>query len=430
MKNPTPTNYPEVALIQQRMEPCGLKNIPQAVMESFSGFPVSALTTPGESVAVAVGSRGIRHIDTIVFQCIHYLKKHQLKPFIVPAMGSHGGATSNGQVAILEKLGITESSMGVPVLPDMDVDCIGELPDGLPVYFSRSAMAADHVVVINRIKAHTKFKADIESGLCKMLTLGLGKAVGAAEFHRSAIKQSFTIIEQAAEMVSKKTGFLFGLALLEDGYGDTACIETVPPSKLISRERELLKKASSMMARIPFDDLDVLVVDCFGKDISGVGMDPNITGRHRDLLGDTHTSPHVKRIFVRDLSPGSEGNGNGIGLADVTTRRLVDALDLEKTYINSIAAISLEKASIPMYFENDRTCLDVCFKTVGLDAAANARMVRIKDTTHLEYIQASRALEDEIVSNRKLKQITPWAPLMFNQEGNLSRLHPDHGMIE
>jgi hypothetical protein len=414
--------YPEVALIQQSLQMSELEDLPQAVMDSFSAFPFLKETKSGDTVAVAVGSRGIKHIDTVVFHCLQFLKNNGLKPFILPAMGSHGGATPAGQKAVLEKLGVTESAMGVPVLSDMEVVCVGELFHEVKIYCSKLAMEADHIVIINRVKSHTKFEAEIESGLCKMLTIGLGKAKGAAEFHRCAVKESFKIIEQAADVVLKKSGFLFGLALLEDGYGNLAHVEAVTSSALVSREKELLKKASAMMGCIPFDFLDILIVDFFGKDISGIGMDPNITGRHRDIVGDFNKSPHVKRIFVRDLSPGSGGNGNGIGLADVTTTRLVNALDLEKTYINAITAVSPEKASIPMYFEDDRACLDVCAKTIGLDSMNTARIVRIKDTMSLEYLQVSRALEKEILTSAGRKQITPWAPLSFNAKGNLADL--------
>ncbi len=414
--------YPEVALIQQRLEASGLEDLPKAVMDSLSVIPVLNMTKPGDTVAVAVGSRGIRHIDTVLSHCLQFLKNNKLKPFIVPAMGSHGGATPDGQTSVLEKLGITESAMGVPVLPDMDVACIGELSGGLKIYFSKLALDADHIVVINRVKPHTKFKAELESGLCKMLAIGLGKAKGAAEFHQYAVRHSFQIIEPAADVILKETGFLFGLALLEDGHGELAHIEAVPPPMLVAREKELLKKAAAMMGRIPFDSLDLLIVDLFGKDISGIGMDPNITGRHRDIVGDFNKSPHAKRIFVRDLSPGSGGNGNGIGLADVTTHRLVHALDLEKTYINAITAVSPEKASIPMHFGDDRTCIDACFRTIGLDSPENVRMVRIKDTMNLEYLQVSRALEKEILSTGSLKQITPWVRLGFNAQGNLENV--------
>jgi len=301
----------------------------------------------------------------------------------------------------------------------MDVIQLGELPNGLKIYFSKKAVEADHIVLINRIKPHTKFRAEIESGLCKMLTIGLGKAAGAAEFHRCAVQHTFKIIEDAARFLINQTPTLFGLALLEDGYGNLAHVETVFPSSFIEREKTLLPDAAAMMGRIPFDYLDILIIDYIGKDISGIGMDSNITGRHRDIVGDFFTSPHVKRIFVRDLSPASDGNGNGIGLADFTTKRLVDALDMQKTYANALTAISPEKASIPMYFDTDRKSLELCFQTTGIDSTARARVVRIRDTASLGLLQVSKVFEPQILSNPDLERITPWQPLQFDKSDNL-----------
>ena len=281
-------------------------------------------------------------------------------------------------------------------------------------------LEADHLVLINRIKPHTKFKADIESGLCKMMTIGLGKVQGAAEFHQYAVDQGFGIIEDAAKLLIGKLNLLFGLGLLEDGYGRLATVEAVLPDQLIRREKRLLKKASRMMAHIPFDFLDILIIDYFGKDISGIGMDSNITGRHRDIVGDFKTAPNVKRIFVRDLSPGSDGNANGIGLADFTTRRLADRIDKEKTYVNAVTAISPEKAAIPLHFNTDRNCLDACARTTGISEFNQLRVVRIKDTKSLAYLHVSRALESEVRSDPSLSLISPWRQLTFDTSGNLS----------
>ncbi|OIN96834.1 MAG: DUF362 domain-containing protein [Deltaproteobacteria bacterium CG1_02_45_11] len=416
-----PMKYPETALIKQKLYFLTIKDIPAAVFSTLSVLP-SFLINPGETVAVAVGSRGISRIDTVVYYCIKFLKDKGLKPFIVPAMGSHGGATADGQKAVLAKLGITESTMRVPIIADMEVACIGRLPNGVKIFFSKTALKADRIVVINRVKPHTKFSADIESGLCKMLTIGLGQNVGATEFHNGAVCHTFGIIENAAEVVISRTNILFGLALLEDGYGNLGRIEAILPASLIEREKILLKDSAQMMGRIPFDFLDILIIDFIGKEISGIGMDSNITGRHRDITGDFFTAPHPKRIFVRDLSPDSDGNGNGIGLADVTTKRLVDALDLAKTYTNALTAISPEKAAIPIHFNTDRQSLDACVKTLGLESIEKARVVRIRDTATLEFLQISKALEPEVSSNPNVEQITPWQPLRFDENGNLTEL--------
>ncbi len=418
----TPLTYPEMTMVRQKLPTSSLQNVSEAIVSSLSAGPATAGTLPGETVAVAVGSRGIRNIDRVVRHCLDFLKGKTLNPFIVPAMGSHGGSTADGQRAVLARLGITESSMEAPICPEMDVVQLGRLPNGLNIYFSKKAVQADHIVLINRIKPHTKFRAEIESGLCKMLTIGLGKAVGAAEFHRCAIRHTFRIIEDAARFLINQTPILFGLALLEDGYGNLAHVETVFPGALIERDKVLLPDAAAMMGRIPFESLDILIIDFIGKDISGIGMDSNITGRHRDIVGDFYTSPHVKRIFVRDLSPASDGNGNGIGLADFTTKRLVDALDIQKTYANALAAISPEKASIPMYFDTDRKSLEHCIQTTGMDSMATARIVRIRDTASLGLLQVSRVFESQISANPDLEQITPWEPLQFDNNDNLPEI--------
>lgn len=410
--------YPVSAIVRQTLTRSPVKDIPDSIASSVSSL-LSSNFKHGETVAVAVGSRGIDSIASVVYHCIGYLEKMGLKPFIIPAMGSHGGATAEGQIKVLGKLGITETGTGVPILPDMETESIGNLPCGLDIHVSKRALLADHVVVINRIKPHTKFRAEIESGLCKMLTIGLGKEKGATAFHNHAVRHGFGIIEEAAGIVLKKIGLLFGLALIEDGYGNLSKIEAVLPSALICREKELLKDARKMMGSLPFNFLDLLIVDFFGKDISGIGMDSNITGRHRDIVGDFYAYPHAKRIFVRDLSPGSDGNGNGIGLADITTTRLVNGLDMEKTYANAIAAISPEKAAIPVHFDTDRKCLDACAKTLGLDSMENARIVRIKSTKSLEHIQISKALEYEIESNPDIKRISSWEPFKFDENDNL-----------
>ncbi|MFO7667320.1 MAG: lactate racemase domain-containing protein [Desulfobacterales bacterium] len=411
--------YPDTALLSQKLSSFPLTDVSGAVVSSVSPVSSGFNIRHGETVAVAVGSRGINKINSIVYNCVRYLEKIGLKPFIIPAMGSHGGATADGQRKVLEKLGITESEIGVPIHTEMETEIVGKLPCGLNIHISKRALLADHVMVINRIKPHTKFRAEIESGLSKMLTIGLGKEEGASAFHNFAVRNGFGIIEQAAGIVIKKIRLLFGLALIEDGYGNLSKIEAVLPSALIGREKELLKDARKMMGSIPFDFLDLLIVDFFGKDISGIGMDSNITGRHRDIVGDFYASPHAKRIFVRDLSPGSDGNGNGIGLADITTNRLVNGLDMEKTYANAIAAISPEKAAVPVHFDTDRKCLDACAKTLGLDSMENARIVRIKSTKHLEYIQVSKALEPEIESKPNIERVSQWEPLMFDSDDNL-----------
>ncbi len=410
--------YPDMAVVKQKLFSSKLHDIKGTVSSALSNLPGTEIQK-GDTVAVAVGSRGISRIDQVVLSCLQYLKNCEALPFILPAMGSHGGATADGQKSVLAKLGITESSMHVPVVPDMDVECIGRLGCGLEIYFSSRALEADHVILVNRVKPHTKFRADIESGLCKMMTIGLGKAKGAALFHRFAVENGFGIIEKGAGAILAQGRICFGLALLEDGHGELARIDAVPPLEIIDREKKLLKDASEMMGRIPFDSLDLLIVDYIGKSISGIGMDSNVTGRHRDIAGDFYNAPHPRRVFVRDLLPGSDGNANGIGLADFTTNRLVKKMDMEKTYINALTAVSPEKAAIPMHFETDRKVLDACAAGIGRESMRNARVVRIKSTAGLELMQVSRALEQEIVEHPGMDILSSWEPLRFDRDDNL-----------
>lgn len=414
-----------MAFVKQQLFCSGIDDVAETAKTALYELPEHCQTKKGKTVAVAVGSRKIDNIHIVLDQILRFLEQRGFKPFIVPAMGSHGGATAIGQKQVLAKFKITETTMKVPIIADMETKCVATHPSGLKVHVAKAALAADYVVLINRIKPHTKFKADIESGLCKMMTIGLGKAKGAEEFHRYAVKQTFHIIEQSAEILLKKLNVLFGIGLLEDGYGKLARVEAVLPDDLIGREKILLKKAVDMMGSIPFNGIDVMIVDQIGKDISGIGMDSNITGRHRDIVGDIHISPYVKRIFVRDLSPGSDGNGNGIGLADVTTQRLVNRLDIEKTYVNAITAISPEKAAIPIHFDTDQKCLDVCAKTTGVATFEELRIVRIKNTASLKYLQVSKTLEKEILSNRNLKLITPWQKIRFDEFNNLPEFKPE-----
>ena len=412
--------FPEMAPVRQKLHAEMLQDIPAAVDNALQGLHIASVAKPGECVAVAVGSRAISHIPIIVSECVKFLKDRGLKPFIVPAMGSHGGNTPEGELSVLARLGINKSFVSVPILAAEDVVEIGRLDIGIPILMDRRAAEADHIVVLNRVKPHTKFHGPIESGLTKMLTVGLGKGQGAALYHRAAVQQTFGILQDAARHILKSRSVLFGLAILEDGYKNVSRICAVRCENWFEAERTLLEEARFVMPRIPFDPIDLLIVDEIGKDISGIGMDSNVTGRHRDIIGDFYTAPHVKRIFVRDLSPESDGNGNGIGLADVTTRRLVDALDLQQTYTNALTAISPEKAAIPMYFETDRECIEACLNTIGMVKPGAARIIRIKNTATLEMLLVSRTLEGEVRSDPDLQVLGPWEPMAFDDSGNLS----------
>jgi hypothetical protein len=420
MLSNTVDQLPEMAYIKQSLFRSPITDLSTTIDLAFERGIGEEKIRPGQKIAVAVGSRGIRRIDEIVEKSILFFKGKGAQPFIIPAMGSHGGSTPEGQKAVLAALGITEKTMKAPVISDMEVTRLGENPTGLNIWISKTALAADHIFVINRVKPHTKFKADIESGLCKMLCIGLGKSKGAAEFHRYAVQNGFEIIEASAGFIIRKANILGGLAVLEDGYGDLSRLEVLPPPDFIDREKQLLKKAYEMMGSIPFDPIDILMIDFFGKDISGIGMDSKVTGRHRDITGDFSFAPRVKRIFVKALSPGSDGNGNGIGLADFTTQSLVEGLDMEKTYKNALTAISPEKAAIPIYFDTDREAVRACTHTIGIDDTRHARIVRILNTGQLEFMQISTALGKEAAADGNIDFVGPWEPFQFDQAGNLA----------
>ena len=415
---------PKMAVVRQSLFSNAIADVPSAIKQALEPLAENIRNGDGASVAVCVGSRNIDRLDEAVFACLRFLEEKGFRPFIVPAMGSHGGATPEGQKNVLAGFKITETAMQVPIATDMTTRSVGHLDGNLPLLISQSALEADFILPINRIKPHTKFSSAVESGLCKMLTIGLGKADGAASFHRAAVTRSFEMIERAAGQLVEKLPILFGLGLLEDGYGRLAKAAALLPGDLIEAEKRLLVQAKQMMAGIPFDPVDILIVDQIGKDISGIGMDSNVTGRHRDIAGDFYVAPHVKRIFVRELSPASGGNANGIGLADVTTCRLVDAIDRQKTFLNAVTAISPEKAAIPMHFETDRECLAACAKTTGVASEAALRIVRILNTAKLEYLQVSQPFESEVTANCGLSRISDWQPAAFDEFGNLKGFIP------
>jgi hypothetical protein len=292
------------------------------------------------------------------------------------------------------------------------------------VFIDSNAFEADWIIVINRIKPHTKFKAPIESGLMKMMAIGMGKQKGAEYYHKAALEYTFPrIIVDAGREVLKKLPILCGLGIVENGYDETALIEALRPEELEGREKELLVLAKQMMPRLPFNEIDLLIIDEMGKNISGMGIDSNITGRNRDTLGVFPHPVNAKRVFVGDLTAASDGNATGIGLADLTTQRLVEKIDRKTTYMNCITGISLEKAAIPMYFETDRECIQVALGSLGLIPPGESRIIRIKNTLHLDEVEVSEIYRDEISGRADLEILDLLHPLSFDNQGNLTSLN-------
>jgi hypothetical protein len=416
-------NFPKMYRIRQSFDRTRVDDIAAAVKAELRKLDLGRKLKPGQTVAITAGSRGVAHIALILKSAVEFFKALGARPFIFPAMGSHGGATAEGQTALLTHYGVTETGTGAPVVSAMDAVEIGRTEDGVPVFIDRNASQADWIVVAGRIKPHTKFKAQIESGLMKMMAIGMGKQKGAEYYHKAAIQFGFAkIIVDAGREVIRKAPILCGLGIVENGYDETAILEGIRPEEIEKRETELLSLAKKMMPRLPFNEIDLLVVDEMGKDISGTGIDPNVTGRNRDLLGVFPTPVKVKRLFVRDLTPDSNGNATGIGLADLTAKRLVDKINYPATYMNCITGISLEKAAVPMFFETDRECIRTALGSVGLTPPEKSRIVRIKNTLHIDEVEVSEAYREEIAGRTDLEVLEGPRPLAFDARGNLPPL--------
>ena len=409
--------------IRQTFDQTSVGDIAEAVREELTKLSLQKTVRSGDRVAITAGSRGILNIALILKVIVEHLKTLGARPFLFPAMGSHGGATAEGQVALLKHYQVTEDFIGAPILSSMEVREIGKTEQGLPIFIDQNAFQANHIVVVNRIKPHTKFKGPVESGLMKMMAIGMGKQKGADLYHKAAIEHPFPkIILDAAKVVLGKTPILFGLGIVENGYDQTAKIAGLKPDEIEVKEKDLLSLAKQMMPKLPFDEIDLLIVDEMGKDISGIGIDPNVTGRNRDITGTFPHPTHVKRLFVRDLTSLSNGNATGIGLADLTTRRLVEKINLQATYMNCITGISLEKASIPMYFETDQEAIRVALGSTGLTPPDRSRIVRIKNTLHLDEVEVSEAYVGELEKKSDLKILEGPYPMVFDSSGNLPAL--------
>ncbi|HEX2514247.1 MAG TPA: lactate racemase domain-containing protein [Chloroflexota bacterium] len=403
---------PPMALVRQRFQREHIADVRAAVAEALRASGLPSRLRPGARIAVTVGSRGIAQLPAIVAAAVATLRELGAEPFVVPAMGSHGGATAEGQREVLEGYGVTAAAVGAPILATMDVVEVGRTAAGVPVYTDRHAWEADGVLVFGRVKAHTAFKAPIESGLCKMLAVGLGKQRGAETLHGAGLAQAIPDVARVLLGTGKVVG---GLAVVENAADDPYRIEAVPPEAFHATDEALLRLSNSLLPRIPFDHLDVLVVDWIGKNLSGSGMDPNVIGMWRRLGGERR--PDYRRIVVRDVTPESHGNAIGIGWADFTTRRLVDSIDYGAMYMNCLTANAPDVARIPMTMATDREALEAAAKTSG--AAGPLRIVRVHSTLRLEEMYVSQALLPEVEANPGLEVLAPPAPLLLDDAGHL-----------
>jgi hypothetical protein len=378
------TGHPDLYLVRQRFESHRLADVGAAGRDALGALG-ERLPRRG-SVAVLVGSRGITALPEIVGAVVEVLRGAGAAPFVVPAMGSHGGATAEGQRACLASLGITPASVGAEIRATMDATRVATSPGDVPSWVDAAALGADAIVPVNRVKPHTIFGGAFQSGLAKMLLIGLGNGEGARAIHAAAIDRPFDVVaREALPVLLAAVHVPFGVAIVEDAHHDVAVVEAVPGSRILEREPALLRSAIAWMPSLPVDDVDLLVVDEIAKHISGQGADPNVTGRKAGATSGVR----VARLFVRELAPGAGGNAHGIGQADATTRRLVDAADWPLTWVNTVASGNFASGRIPPYFDSDRAAIDALLGTIGTRSPADARVVRIHDTLALETVEVS-----------------------------------------
>ena len=409
--------FPRLFRLKQDLEGPRVVDIPAAVHDAMRSLGLQNRVTPGRSVAITAGSRGIANIGGITRAVVDEMKSLGLRPFIVPAMGSHGGATAEGQRTILAHYGITETTMACPIRSSMEVVEIGK-SKGTPVFCDRNAWEADHIVVVGWINPHPDFSGEIESGLFKMMAVGLGKQQGAEHYHRAGQHYSYAEIFPLVGRAVLDTGHaLCGLGILQNGYGETAKVQALLPPDFESGEKALLREAKAWKARLPFDAIDLLIVDEMGKNINGAGMDPLVVGR--PTIQKPAERPHIRHLFVRDLTPESEGNAIGIGFADLTTWRLVRTIDYAAMYMNGITSSDTHDSKVPMAFDTDRDAIRTALNMNGLTPPEQARVVRIKNTLLLTEMDASESMRAEAEANRRLSRITDPMPLTFDELGNL-----------
>ncbi|KJS84384.1 MAG: hypothetical protein JM58_11100 [Peptococcaceae bacterium BICA1-8] len=416
---------PKMVRVRQNFAGPKVKDIRAEMRDQFSALKLSERLKPGAKIAVAVGSRGIHDIDKITKEVIGILKDHNFEPFIIPAMGSHGGATAEGQVKVLAEYGITEETMGVPIKSSLDVVEVGSVrvpsvPEEFPVYVDKIGYNSDGIVVINRVKPHTLFRHDVESGLMKMLTIGLGKHLGATMSHLQGFDLFGEIIPAVGEEILKKVPIYFGVGIVENAFEETAEIRIVPREDFMEADKELLAKARKLMGRIMLSEIDVLIVKEIGKEFSGDGMDPNVIGRYLN----PHIKPdiNIQKIVVLDLSEKTKGNACGVGSADVITKRAYEKINLMKTYINIYTSTALHGGRIPVTIDTDEEAIQVALTSCVRVYPDKYRIVYIPNTLYLEDLWVSEPLAQTLKNSPDFEIIGEPEEIEFDAEGNIVNL--------
>ncbi len=408
-------------LVRQRFPDYSLADVAGEVRRRLGAAGLERGLAPGAEVAIGAGSRGIANLATIVRATVDHFRERGMRPFVVPAMGSHGGATAEGQAGVLAHYGITQTTMGCPVRSSMETVRLGETEEGIEVVIDRTAFESDGIVVVNRIKWHTDFQDRIESGLLKMIAIGLGKQTGARRYHIWAEKLGLgRVVRSVGRRVLAAGKVLGGVAILEDARHQTAKIEAIPAAKLEQREEELLELVRSWKPNIPVEAVDLLILDEIGKNISGAGMDTKIVNRSSEAAYNPWPeTPRIRRIFVRDLHPLSYGNALGIGFADVTTDRLVEKIDWGATVVNVLTSSKLAPIRVPLHYPDDRRCLEAVFQTVGRLNPKETTYCWIRNTLELERAAVSETLLEEIEKSPQVEVESGPHELPFGEDDNL-----------
>lgn len=417
-------SFPRMIRVRQKFDAHRIADVPAEVAAQLATLNLGNKIRAGQTVAITAGSRGIAHIGQITRTVVDHVKSLGAVPYIVPAMGSHGGGTAEGQLQILEHYGITPEKMGCELRASMETIIVDQTAQGIPVHFDKHASQADHVLIVGRIKPHTGFVGDVESGLHKMMLIGLGKHEGAKIYHRAIADYSFMeIIMAVGESVIKKCRVAGGIGIVENAYDETALIEAVPPEKFLQRETELLKLAIQWLPRLPFTYCDLLMIDRIGKNISGTGMDTNVIGRkYNDHAATDRDTVRCKRIFVRGLTEETHGNATGIGIAEFINQRTADAIDRKITNINCITGLHPTAAMIPIAYETDREVIANALHTCGLVEPPHSKVIQIPDTLHLAEVLVSEAYLPQFAERTDLEQLSEPQPMAFDGHGNLSNV--------
>jgi hypothetical protein len=414
-------DYPQIFRVRQTFERPQVTDIPGEVASQLASLSLQKSVKPGQAVAITAGSRGIANIQLVIKAIVDHFKGLGAKPFIVPAMGSHGGGTAEGQQEIIEGYGITEAFCGCPIRASMETVVVCQAAEGFAVHFDKLAFGADHVVVCGRVKPHTGFYGDIESGLMKMMLIGLGKHAGAKIYHRAIKDYSFgQIVRSVAREVLSKCRIVAGVGIVENGYDETAKIQAVAPHEFEEREKELLVLAKKWLPSLPFKTADLLLIDEIGKNISGTGMDTNVVGRkYLDHVAAEHEWPKIRTIIIRGLTPETHGNATGIGLAEFALTRAIDAIDIPITRTNCLTGGHATGAMIPIHYASDREVLDVSLPIIGLTEPVDAKLMWIHNTLDVAEVECSAAYLDEARERTDLEIVSDVRPLPFDASGVL-----------